>query len=328
MTRTRLLALLKSLSGPLLLLLMLRLVGGAALLDQLRLAEWRFLLVALLAYFGSTALRVLRWRTLLRAQGLEQPFPHLVALDLIGAFFNLLLPGSVGGDVAKFVALARDAEGNPNPHYQARVASSLVADRVAGIAVLLLMGLATLPLAGASLRALVALPLVLAAGAALLALAALSSPRLRRWLARWLHRWPRPAHFVASLDAYDVPTLRRTALFALLFNLLIVSVNLFLGRAFGVALPAPTYLVVAPLLSLAMALPLSINGMGVREGGYLLLLTPLGVTPPTALAMALGYYGCTVATGIVGGLIYMHRTLTARGVTSIATPPLVAEEIA
>ena len=42
-------------------------------------------------------------------------------------------------------------------------------------------------------------------------------------------------------------------------------------------MPAAYYWVLVPMVSLLTLLPVSINGMGVREGGMVLLLAPLGV---------------------------------------------------
>jgi hypothetical protein len=79
-----------------------------------------------------------------------------------------------------------------------------------------------------------------------------------------------------------------------------------LGKALGVATPLLAYAVVVPLVTLMTVLPISISGVGVREGGLLILLGRVGV--PSAGAVALGMlWFCMLATAsLTGGLIYLR----------------------
>jgi hypothetical protein len=51
-----------------------------------------------------------RWQTLLGGLGLRIRLPRLLRVVLSGAFFNMFLPSSVGGDVVKMVLIAPDME--------------------------------------------------------------------------------------------------------------------------------------------------------------------------------------------------------------------------
>lgn len=311
--------------GPLVLIGLLRLVGVEALVQTFQQAHRPFLLLALLAYLGTVALRAYRWQIFLQAQGLAVPFPRLLYLDLVGSCFNLILPTGVGGDVVKFYELARERPALPDA--KARIASSLLADRIAGLFVLLLMGAVVVPVAHASLAPGTSLLLVALALGSSVGLALLLHPALRRWATAhvpglsWLLARPGLRGLYASLDGYQKPVLARAALAALLFNSLQIGVNVALGLAFGLALPLSLYLVVVPLISLMLALPLSINGLGVRESGYLFFLGQAGVAPPLALAVGLGYYACTVTAGLLGGLLYCLASLR------LAKPPVPARPL-
>jgi glycosyltransferase 2 family protein len=67
-----------------------------------------YLALAFLLAMASTMLTFVRWYVLVRA--VELPFRLLDAfrLGFIGLFFNTFMPGSVGGDVIKAAALARE----------------------------------------------------------------------------------------------------------------------------------------------------------------------------------------------------------------------------
>ncbi len=68
---------------------------------------------------------------------------QLVPLELVGGFFNLILPSSVGGDIVKYYRLGQQYPAENYP----RIAGTLIADRLAGIIVLLWLGALMTPLA-------------------------------------------------------------------------------------------------------------------------------------------------------------------------------------
>jgi uncharacterized membrane protein YbhN (UPF0104 family) len=78
-----------------------------------------------------------------------------------------------------------------------------------------------------------------------------------------------------------------------------------LGHALGLDLPAAAYCVAVPLVSLMTALPISLNGVGVREGGLVWVLAPYGVSEAQGIALGLLWFSVTVATGLIGGLVYL-----------------------
>lgn len=73
--------------------------------------ERPILLVADLALFAFAVLMgTLRWRALLVLTGARLPFWRAVQLQLTALFFNVVIPGNVGGDVVKALYVAREQE--------------------------------------------------------------------------------------------------------------------------------------------------------------------------------------------------------------------------
>ena len=84
---------------------------------------------------------------LARPLGFNTPFKTLVYYYLIGMFFNLFAPGTVGGDVSRIYYLARDGELNVDKKWGGatmHAAVSVFIDRVIGMAVLVWLGAAGL----------------------------------------------------------------------------------------------------------------------------------------------------------------------------------------
>jgi uncharacterized membrane protein YbhN (UPF0104 family) len=65
--------------------------------------------------------------------------------------------------------------------------------------------------------------------------------------------------------------------------------------------------IVMPILICIQLLPLTPNGIGVREFSYIYLLKGLGVTEGMAVAFSVWDYILTFAYGVVGGILYLFK---------------------
>jgi uncharacterized membrane protein YbhN (UPF0104 family) len=93
-----------------------------------------------------------------------------------------------------------------------------------------------------------------------------------------------------------------------LFNVLLIAANVFIGEALGADLPPQYYMIFVPLTSLVLILPISFAGLGVREGTYVFLFSQAGMAQEVALSLSLLVYALgTVSPGLVGGVIYVLR---------------------
>ncbi|HEY1375774.1 MAG TPA: lysylphosphatidylglycerol synthase transmembrane domain-containing protein, partial [Gemmataceae bacterium] len=90
-----------------------------------------------------------------------------------------------------------------------------------------------------------------------------------------------------------------TALSALIQASSVLQVGL-LGMAVGLDVPWAVYGVATPMVSLLTLLPVSLNGMGVREAGLVLFLAPADVSAGSAVTVALLWFGTQTAAGLLG----------------------------
>jgi uncharacterized membrane protein YbhN (UPF0104 family) len=99
---------------------------------------------------------------------------------------------------------------------------------------------------------------------------------------------------------------------SILSQLLGVVILWCLAQGIGLDVPLAYCCVLVSLVSLLMLLPVNINGVGVREGGTVLLLAPLGVDESSALSLAFLWFAASVATSLLGGVVYLTGTSTTR----------------
>ncbi len=118
-------------------------------------------------------------------------------------------------------------------------------------------------------------------------------------------RLPALAEAVAP---YDRRTIARGLAASLVFNLLQIGWNVAIGWGLGLRLPLAVYFALVPLTAVALLLP-AFGGLGVRELSYVGLFGSAGVPQAIALALSLGVYIITVATGLIGGVLYLTQGL-------------------
>lgn len=113
--------------------------GGALDFGKLRvLVDRPLLLVATLATFAfGIVMNGIRWRILLGLAGVETSLGRILQLQLTGVFFNVVVPGNVGGDVLKALYVARDAE----PDKRTGIFLTVFADRLLGLGGLAVMAM-------------------------------------------------------------------------------------------------------------------------------------------------------------------------------------------
>jgi uncharacterized membrane protein YbhN (UPF0104 family) len=241
----------------------------------------------------------IRWYSLAQALGIRASLPRMWRLFVEGSFFSLCLPSSIGGDVVKIFRLS------PTKSGRVLAAVSIAADRVAGLSAVLIIGLAAM--SGRSLGVSGMATLGIGAGFLLVACAAVW---VGMWTMRRLHGSLASEGRAAKLLQPFVPFQNRPGILmaaigqSIVIQLIGASTLLTLGWGLGLEIPAVAYFSVAPLIALATALPLSINGVGIREGLMAVLLREYGVTTEVATALSLIWFTVTVTTGLIGGLVY------------------------
>lgn len=76
------------------------------------------------------------------------------------------------------------------------------------------------------------------------------------------------------------------------------------ARAFGMVVSVWTLFLFIPVATAALLVPISISGLGVREGIFVALLGQVGVSAAHATAFSLAWYSLDFALALAGGVIY------------------------
>ena len=264
-------------------------------------------LLSLGIYIGLQVICSYRWQQLLRAERIREAFPRVLRLYFEGMFFSLFLPTSVGGDLVRGYRLSRSYA--PSVAY-----ASIFVERLIGFSVLLAVAAMALALEPTARQdpALVLIVLLglggftLGVGIALdgriVASLLLLLSRLR------LHRihgiLERFYQAVLQYRGHHQALLKAMALSLPVQGGLILICYL-LARAVGLQIPLEYFILFEPLVVLASMLPISLAGLGVREGMAVYLLGKIGVTPAAALSVSLSFFLLMALGSLPGGVAYL-----------------------
>lgn len=304
-----------SVSVGLIVILLYRISPGR-LLEHLRNIDPLWMVIAVAIFLASSLLGALQWYLLLSAGGVRMTVSRTFSLYFTGLFFNNLLPTNVGGDAYKIYDVVKTGY---DPH---KVFAITLLDRVIGITGLCMLALtASLVLFFTGGTADLWLYALIFAGCVtpvlLLTLSRRISTPVRKTLSR-ISLWgigERLELVFSHLGSFrSFPSLmgKVTAL-TLTIQILRISTHLAVAIALGIRPEAREMLhffVFVPLLGLIMMLPISINGLGLREGAGVLLFTRIGLSEEEAFLMEFLTYCVMVGVSLVGGVIFLKRQIT------------------
>jgi uncharacterized membrane protein YbhN (UPF0104 family) len=97
------------------------------------------------------------------------------------------------------------------------------------------------------------------------------------------------------------------ALFSLAIHLVQAWMHVVMGRALDLNVPFSFALIVYPLVGTFAAIPISLNGLGLREGGYVVLLSAIGIGTEKGIAFGILLFLIVACDSLVGGILYLFQ---------------------
>ncbi|SDK77093.1 Uncharacterized membrane protein YbhN, UPF0104 family [Modicisalibacter muralis] len=284
----------------------------AAIVAEFERLSTAWVALALVLTLPQVAISAWRWKLTARLLNVRLRWGAALGDYYLATFLNQVLPGGVIGDATRAWRHARES-GARGPAVRA-----VIIERISGQMVLAAMALLTLlspiwrePLTTALSQGSIQGPAAItisAAGAWLIACAALIAVG---WLIRRLSLKPPPALRGLGSDVYrsllSASAWPRQMLGSLLVVASYVAVFVCAARAIGVELPIATLLALIPAILMAMAIPLSIAGWGLREGAAALVWVAAGLSPAQGVAVSMAYGLLVLASSLPGALFLVRR---------------------
>lgn len=258
-------------------------------------------------YFVGQLLSALKWRIFVLQAELRRSPSECLRAYFLGMFFNSFGLGTVGGDVARAIAI------KPEKGERAAAFATVIADRLHGLAVLLTIGGISIaifqpPALGPLTGGLVRLSVLAWSAVILLAIGWFSGPFIFlkiASLAKNLGKDKIAKGFVAISKAFPsmgYPFLLATAI-SMVFHSMQIAMHMLMAHSLGADISWGYLFAVVPLVNAASSLPVSIQGLGVRESSYLLLLPSAGIPAEDCVIFGALWFLTATIVSALGALI-------------------------
>ncbi len=242
-------------------------------------------------YISGLLLSSFRWQLLARLVGIRDHYTRFVRYYFIGSFTNLFVPGLIGGDAARAIYLGR------RNHRVAAAVASVVADRGTGtVALFWLAGIAAIPMASVLPRSLLAT--IVGVGLATI-VGFFCAPLVSRLLGATHGRLKALAETVAPYLGRPASLLPAIGL-SLILQADLAIAQWVLALGLGLAIPLRVFLLCMPIANAFASIPITLNGLGLREATYLVMLGLAGVSHGDSVALGLLWFTATALAGLTG----------------------------
>lgn len=264
--------------------------------------RWGYWVAAVGLYVVCQLLCCVRWMWLSRPLGFQQSLGRFTSIYFVGMFFNLFLPTSVGGDAVRAVYLA-NGSGRKLP-----AILSVLLDRLSGVIVLIALACVAAACSPVELPPQFRFAIFGLGSCAALGLLCLPL------LAKLVHVFPERNKIRKLIertrDSFGLLRSRPglllgTTMLSIVVQILNAVLVWMVGLAINLDVPPIYYGVAAPMVTLVTLIPISLNGMGLREGGMVLFLGPAGATAANAVTLAFLWFLVQTTTSLFGAGVYL-----------------------
>lgn len=282
-------------------------------------ANFIYIIFALIIEFSSLWIAAIRWSLCIKHLGSNLKLSVAYKGYLIGLFYNIFLPGAIGGDIVRIGFACRHGAGRP-----LGVTISVIIERSLGLLATLMIGWFGLLIIGSKINLAkfqIIIPIIcIIALIAIIAFIFLG-PYL---IVKIKKKFPNiPILKPLYNNFIFLSTFKKSSILLLFFlSILFVFFNIFSffiwANAIRINKPFSIFLFVMPITAIVTVLPVSIGGLGVRESTLSFLLFKFGVLLDQSILFAFILYFNKICLGIPGGLLqligyktknYLHNIL-------------------
>lgn len=292
-----------------LILLLLKTADLRSLFKTLLSAKWWLFALAMLFSFAKQGIEIYRLYLLLKVRNIHIPFWSVIKVMMTGTFLGTVSPTSLSTEVFRAYGFSRHTDD------AADAVSAVAVNRFVGL--FSLMILATLSCLWrpeyAKSIGVVWLLIIFSMPLGLIVLG--FSGKIRHLLE---NRWFQKVDFIQktvqwlsnvgrSMFAYrkHKAMLGLVFLLSVLFQSVRVLVTYLLALSLGVRIPLAYFFIMTPIVLLFTTLPLSVGGIGVREGGTVYFLGKIGIGPTEAFSVSIMWFIAALTSSIPGLFFYL-----------------------
>ena len=267
-----------------------------------------FIILAFLIILFGIIVSTLKWKILLLCKNINLNFFVLFSNYMIGMFFNTFLPSTIGGDIVRVQKTAK------NQYKKSDIFGSIFLERFFGLLCLLCMSIFGILFLWHQLNPLI--PLIYFSLIILIfCVVYLQFFADNIWNSIFISYFTKkiPSIYISKIEEYSSAISNykehKTQLFfsfllSFFFQVLIIFYIFSISNSMNLKIDLTTLFIVVPFVQLITFLPISFNGMGVREISYAYFLSNFGVEFTDSVLLSFLGFAVLTSVNLIGGIFY------------------------
>lgn len=273
--------------------------------------------LSIIIYFVALSLNALKWKRLFSGRSYIQLFKYVI----MAQYYSMVLPGGVlAGEMVKAYRIGKgenDAE---------KIAASIIIDRITGFLGLIIVGYMGLIFSSIDISNEI---IYIFSGTMFLLLAVLLSLKNRFLESMIMKALSKAQHYNKYMHKYIVIIKIIVLEWRLYLNRPVILIeSIIIGISFQLTGVYMIYILalgshigisffdlcwIYGIISIIIFIPISIAGLGLREGGFIALFAMISLSPESALALSLSVFSLQIIGGVVGAIIEIrdHKNVTS-----------------
>jgi uncharacterized protein (TIRG00374 family) len=290
-------------------------VGTGEILNIISGVNLYLLIVAFSLCIFGIFVRSLKWRILLTSKKIVIPINRAFTIYFIGTFFNNILPSSIGGDLFRAYELSKFCGS------AVESISSIIVERLTGIITLTMIASAAILIGYNDVQKTGTIPIVLFL-IGFLGIFSLLLYNESAWLK--IKKISFIEHLLIRLNIeskvnrlYDAINaygkkkniIIRSFGLSLIFQIITPIIHYFVSLALEIDIDIIYFYIFSPIIACILLIPISVQGIGIREAASVFFYTRVGATEAEAISISIAVYTLVLATGLIGGMIYGYQNI-------------------
>ena len=286
--------------------------------------DYRYFLTALIITTVNLIIGAYRWKVILKVGEIDLQFKNILSLYFVGFFFNTFVPGNIGGDILRGYDV-RQVSGKSKESF-----ISVLMDRFIALFSLVLVCLVSCFFSKQVIanKGIFFFILGFFSISSLALIFFLNSNIMRKFgfvLKIFNHRnmdakIKEAYHHI--LDYKGRKDIIVPVFLISVFSHIVLILSIYiLSLSISSTVSIKYFFLFVPIIIFLSMIPITISGLGIREGGFAYFFAIVGMPKESALLISLLLFTLLVLNGLFGGMIYIFRNLSPSIVVNTASTP-------
>ena len=261
-------------------------------------ANYKYYFWGVILYIIGQIISAKKWMILSQRLKFNYSFQRYLNLYFLGMFYNMFLPTNIGGDVIK-VAKMRDEQ----PENIKRGVISVLSDRITGVLVLFVF-------VSAGFMYYKDIQIINAIGIFIICSTILGILGFTCVMKNEniIPEKYKNIHNLISLIC-EKKCVMKIIILSLIFHILLIIIHAFIAKMYNLNIPIMYYLLLYPITAIVASLPVSINGIGLKELVYVYMLKSFNIDNSTAILFAMTLNMIILFASLFGFIPYFSKNL-------------------